>query len=62
MTTKAIAYKGKKVFIGIDVHKSFYVLSAICEEQLVKRARMEAKPLVVALNANRVLKQTFRRC
>jgi transposase len=38
-----ISYSGKRVFIGIDVHKSFYVLSAVCEGKLVKTCRVPAR-------------------
>ena len=44
MNAETLTYADKKVFIGIDVHKSFYVVSAICEDELVKRSRMEARP------------------
>jgi len=37
-------YKGKKVFIGIDVHKKSYVIAAICEGVLVKRWTCRAFP------------------
>ena len=30
-------YTGKIVYIGIDVHKKTYAVTAICDEELVKR-------------------------
>lgn len=35
-------YKGKKVFVGIDVHKKSYVVAATCEGVVVKRWTMRA--------------------
>jgi len=35
-------YSGKAVSIGIDVHKTFYVLSAFCDRELVKSCRIPA--------------------
>lgn len=35
-------YLGKKVFVGIDVHKRTYSLTAICEDVIVKRWSMKA--------------------
>jgi transposase len=37
-------YKGKTVYLGIDVHKKSYMVSAICDGKLEKRDRLEAKP------------------
>lgn len=36
-------YEGKKVFIGIDVHKRTYSIVAVCEEVIVKRWSMKAE-------------------
>ena len=44
MKVERISYAGKKVFIGIDVHKRTYTLSCVCEGELVKRCTMEASP------------------
>ena len=38
-------YVGKKVFVGIDVHKRTYSLAAVCEDVVVKSWRMVADPL-----------------
>ena len=35
-------YQGKKVFVGIDVHKRTYSLAAICEDVVVKKWSMRA--------------------
>ena len=37
---KHISYAGKKVFIGLDVHREFFVASAVSEGRLVKQCRM----------------------
>src|SRR5437588_3764785 len=37
-------YKGKKVYLGIDVHKKTYSIVAICDKQIIKKATIEAKP------------------
>ena len=41
MNEERVTYEGTKVFIGIDVHKKFYVLCAVVEGQVVKRSRIE---------------------
>ena len=38
-------YTQKTIFIGIDVHKLSYSLTAICEGEVVKRDRLPADPL-----------------
>jgi len=40
MNTKKISYKGEKVFIGMDVHREFFMLSAVCKGVTVKRCRI----------------------
>jgi transposase len=35
-------YAGKKVFVGIDVHKRTYSIVAVCEDAIVKRWSMTA--------------------
>lgn len=37
-------YNGKKVYLGIDVHKKHYSVTAICEGQVVKKDRLSAQP------------------
>lgn len=37
-------YTGKTVFVGIDVHKKTYSCVCICDNEIVKRDRMEAHP------------------
>lgn len=43
MHTKTISYVGKKVAFGIDVHRSFFVVSASFEGELVKRCCMPSR-------------------
>ena len=42
MNSKRVSYAGKRVYIGIDVHRSFFVASCICEGVVIKRCRMKA--------------------
>lgn len=37
-------YTGKKIYLGIDVHKATYSVSAICEGIVVKKATIPANP------------------
>lgn len=37
-------YTGKTVFLGLDVHKSTYSLTAICEDRVIKRDKICASP------------------
>lgn len=41
-STSTKNYQGKKVFVGIDVHKRTYSLAAICEDVVVKKWSMRA--------------------
>lgn len=45
---------GKKVFIGIDVHKKTYSLSAICEGRLIKKCTLAADPEVLVKYCNKL--------
>jgi transposase len=37
-------YTGKTIFVGIDVHKKTYSVTAICDEVIVKRDTLKADP------------------
>lgn len=37
-------YTGKKIFVGLDVHKKSYSVSVVCDNDLVKRDSMPASP------------------
>lgn len=37
-------YNGKVVYLGIDVHKKTYAVTAICEGQVVKKDTLKAEP------------------
>ena len=37
-------YTGKKIYLGIDVHKKTYAVTAICEGQLAKKDTIPAEP------------------
>jgi transposase len=42
MNEGRVSYAGKRVYIGIDVHRAFFVASCICEGDVVKRCRLLA--------------------
>jgi transposase len=37
-------YTGKKIYLGIDVHKKTYAVAAICEKIVIKKATLPASP------------------
>jgi transposase len=37
-------YTSKTVFVGVDVHKNSYSVTAVCERQIVKKDRLPADP------------------
>lgn len=37
-------YTGKKIYLGIDVHKKTYAVTAICEKLVLKKATITASP------------------
>lgn len=37
-------YRGKTIFMGIDVHKNTYSVSVICDKTLIKRDKLTADP------------------
>lgn len=39
-----IDYTGKTIFVGLDVHKKTYSLTAICDGVVVKRETLKAAP------------------
>lgn len=41
-------YTSKTVYVGIDVHKSSYSVTAICDRQIVKKDRLAASPEALA--------------
>lgn len=43
MNTARVSYKGKKVYIGVDVHKKTYTFSAWCEGMITKTATTPAE-------------------
>jgi len=44
MASIRISYRGKKVYIGIDVHKETYAVTCICDQIIVKKATLPAEP------------------
>lgn len=49
-------YTGKKVHMGIDVHKKTYVCAGVCEHKVVKRDAMPADPKILI----RYIKNNFK--
>ncbi len=37
-------YTGKSIFVGMDVHKKTYSVTAICDGTIVKRDTLKAEP------------------
>jgi len=44
MNKEIISYRGKKVYVGIDVHKKTYSVTLICGTDVVARDTMQASP------------------
>lgn len=47
MSTKRIDYSGKKVYVGVDVHKKTYSISVCCDQEIIDRATVKAMPEVL---------------
>lgn len=47
MNTIRIEYRGKIVYVGIDVHKRTYSVTVICEGMIVKKDTIAASPAVL---------------
>jgi transposase len=43
MNAERVSYAGKRVYIGIDVHRAFFVASCVCDGVVVRRVRMPPK-------------------
>ena len=41
-------YTSKTVYVGIDVHKKSYSVTAVCERQIIKKDKLQANPLLLA--------------
>jgi transposase len=48
MSKEIISYSGKKIYVGIDVHKESYTLVCVCEKQVVKKVKCKAEPLTIS--------------
>jgi len=44
MKTERISYQGKMIYVGIDVHKRTYSVTAICDGLIAKRETIAASP------------------
>lgn len=41
-------YSAKTVYVGVDVHKSSYSVTVVCEKQIVKKDKLPASPSLLA--------------
>lgn len=48
MKVQVLNYLGKKVFVGMDVHKKTYAVVAVCDGTIAKKWSMKASPEKVA--------------
>ena len=39
-----MSYLNKEVYVGIDVHKASYSITAVCDKKVVKSATVKANP------------------
>ena len=54
MKVANIDYSGKKVFVGMDVHKKTYAIAAISDGEIVKKWTTKADPIAVASRCEEV--------
>ena len=47
MNNEVVSFAGKRVYIGLDVHRSFFVASCLCEGEVVKRCRIPSQSKAV---------------
>ena len=52
-SSKKLSYVGKKVFVGVDVHKRTYSVVAVMEGEVVKKWRTSAEPQKLANQLNK---------
>ena len=43
-----MSYLNKEVYVGIDVHKASYSITAVCDKKVVKGASVKANPDALA--------------
>ena len=53
MTDQRISYCGRIVYVGIDVHKETYMVTCVCNKQIVKTATVQADPAALAASLPR---------
>lgn len=51
-----ISYIDKKVFVGIDVHRHSYVVTSICDGEIVKKFSMVGRPMELSMSLNKFFK------
>ena len=55
------SYEGKQVYMGLDVHREFFVASYICAGVVVKRCRMPGTAEAVISLVSKEFGQAFAR-
>jgi transposase len=53
MTDQRLAYCGRMVYVGIDVHKDTSTVTCVCNKQIVKTATVQADPAALAASVPR---------
>ena len=53
---RKISYRGKEVFIGIDVHKRTYFFTALCDGEVVKGCSVKADPYTLVKVVDKLFK------
>jgi len=43
VNARSVSFAEKRIYIGLDVHRSFFVATCLCEGAVVKRCRMPAR-------------------
>lgn len=51
------SYTQKTIYLGIDVHKKTYAVTAICEGQIIKRDTLKANPQTLVLYCKKYFKE-----
>lgn len=63
MNAERVSYAGKRVYIGIDVHRAFFVASCVCDGEVVKRCRMPSRAdAVISLITKHFSESEVRTC
>lgn len=53
MTNQRLTYRGRIVYVGVDVHKETYAVTCVCDKKIVKTATVQADPAGLAASLQR---------